>query len=294
MAAPRSLLSPLTRTTRLPPSFRPYTIPRRLSSTSLPTYEHITLTTPAPKVGQITLNRPKALNALCTPLINDLNSALATLRTNPDIHAVVLTGSPKAFAAGADIKEMAPLTFAQAYRDDFILNWSDLTLFPKPIIAAVNGYALGGGCELAMMCDIIYAHRGATFGQPEIKLGVIPGAGGSQRLTRAVGKSKAMEIILTGENFSGEEAERWGLVSKVFETPEETVEAAVRTAGKIAGFSRVAVKAGKEVVNKSQDLGLRDGVEFERRVFHGLFGSQDQKEGMEAFAGKRKAEWRHE
>ncbi|KAF4550915.1 Enoyl-CoA hydratase/isomerase-like protein 1 [Elsinoe fawcettii] len=294
MACSRALLTPLTRTTRLLPSFRPSTLPRFSSTTSLPTYEHLTLSTAAPQVAQVTLNRPKALNALCTPLISDLNAALHHLASTPTIHAVVLTGSPKAFAAGADIKEMAPLTFSSAFRDDFILPWSNLTLFPKPIVAAVNGYALGGGCELAMMCDIIYAHRSATFGQPEIKLGTIPGAGGSQRLTRAVGKSKAMEIILTGENFSGEQAEKWGLVSKVFETPEETVEAAVKTAGKIAGYSRVAVKAGKEVVNKSQELGLRDGVEFERRLFHGLFGSRDQKEGMEAFAGKRKAEWTHE
>ncbi|TKX26340.1 enoyl-CoA isomerase/hydratase-2 [Elsinoe australis] len=296
MSTPRALLTTLTRGARLP-AFAPSTLPRlatRASSTQSQTYEHLTLTTPAPKVAQITLNRPKALNALCTPLIADLNACLSALRTDPTIHAVVLTGSPKAFAAGADIKEMAPLTFSKAYGEDFIQSWSDLTLFPKPIIAAVNGYALGGGCELAMMCDIIYASKTATFGQPEIKLGTIPGAGGSQRLTRAVGKSKAMEIILTGENFSGEEAERWGLVSRTFESAEETVGAAVKTAEKIAGFSRVAVKAGKEVVNRSQELGLRDGVEYERRVFHSLFGSQDQKEGMEAFAGKRKASWKHE
>ncbi|PNS20746.1 Enoyl-CoA hydratase, mitochondrial [Sphaceloma murrayae] len=295
MATQRTLLRALSQRGATA-SFRPSTLPRittRLSST-LPTYEHLTLTTPAPKVAQITLNRPKALNALCTPLINDLNSALTSLRADTSIHAVVLTGSPRAFAAGADIKEMAPLTFATAYGEDFITSWSNITAFPKPIIAAVNGYALGGGCELAMMCDIIYAGRDATFGQPEIKLGVIPGAGGSQRLTRAVGKSRAMEIILTGENFSGEEAERWGLVSKTFGTAEETVAAAVKTAAKIAGYGRVAVKAAKEVVNRSQEAGLRDGVEFERRVFHGLFGTKDQKEGMEAFAGKRKAEWKHE
>ncbi|KAF2153810.1 ClpP/crotonase [Myriangium duriaei CBS 260.36] len=289
----------LTRSTaRIAPSFRPSTIPRiaRRSESSLSqqTYEHITVSEPRPKVALITLNRPKALNALCTPLINDLNSALSFLRTNSNIHAVVLTGSQKAFAAGADIKEMAPLTFGDAYGNDFITSWSDVTLFPKPIIAAVNGYALGGGCELAMMCDVIYANKAATFGQPEIKLGVVPGAGGSQRLTKAIGKSKAMELILTGDNFSGEQAERWGLVAKTFDSAEETVEGALKTAEKIAGYSRVAVKACKEVVNKSQDLGIKEGVEFERRVFHGLFGSKDQKEGMQAFAAKKKAEWSHE
>ncbi|GAM87984.1 hypothetical protein ANO11243_060130 [Dothideomycetidae sp. 11243] len=189
---------------------------------------------------------------------------------------------------------MAPLTFGEAYGRDFIASWSDVTLFPKPIIAAVNGYALGGGCELAMMCDVIYANKGATFGQPEIKLGVVPGAGGSQRLTKAIGKSKAMELILTGDNFSGEQAERWGLVAKTFDSAEETVEGALKTAEKIASYSRVAVKACKEVVNKSQDLGIKEGVEYERRVFHALFGSKDQKEGMQAFAAKKKAEWKHE
>jgi enoyl-CoA hydratase len=209
---------------------------------------------------------------------------------------------------------MKDLSFATAYTTNFIAPWSEALgaggWLGKPIIAAVNGYALGGGCELAMMCDILYCSTSATFGQPEIKLGVIPGAGGSQRLTRAVGKSRAMEICLTGETFSGTQAAEWGLASKVFETPDECVEAAVKTAGKIAGYSRVAVKAVKEVVGKSQELGLREGVEFERRLFHGLFGSRDQKIGefgvvesemcvlivigMTAFANKEKAEWTHE
>jgi enoyl-CoA hydratase len=192
----------------------------------------------------------------------------------------VLTGSERAFAAGADIKEMKDKTFADAYGADFIELWSDLTTrVKKPVISAVNGYALGGGCELAMMADIMYCSKGATFGQPEVKLGVIPGAGGSQRLTRAVGKSRAMEIILTGDTFSGVQAGEWGLAAKVFDTAEECVDGALNTAEKIAGFSRIAVKACKEVVNKSQQLPLTEGVEFERRLFHGLFGSRDQKIG---------------
>ena len=182
--------------------------------------------------------------------------------------------------AGADIKEMKDLTFSSAYSNDFIEMWSSMSsTIKKPVISAVNGYALGGGCELAMMTDIIYCSSSATFGQPEIKLGTIPGAGGSQRLTRAIGKSRAMELILTGDTFSGKQAAEWGLAAKVFETPEECVEGALATAEKIASYSRVAVKAGKEVVNKSQDLGIREGVEFERRVFHSLFGSRDQKIG---------------
>jgi enoyl-CoA hydratase len=182
--------------------------------------------------------------------------------------------------AGADIKEMKDLSFSTAYSTDFIEMWSSLsTQIKKPVISAVNGYALGGGCELAMMADIIYCSAGATFGQPEIKLGTIPGAGGSQRLTKAIGKSRAMELVLTGDNFSGKQAGEWGLAAKVFETPQECLDGAVGAAEKIASYSRLAVKAGKEVVNKSQDLGIREGVEFERRVFHSLFGSKDQKIG---------------
>lgn len=239
----------------------------------------------------ITLNRPKALNALATPLFRELNDALTTFEEDKDTGAVIITGSEKAFAAGADIKEMAPLSFSDAYTNNFIASWSYLTALRKPIIAAVSGYALGGGCELAMMCDILYCTSSATFGQPEIKLGVVPGAGGSQRLTRAVGKSKAMELILTGENFSGKDAGEWGLAAKVFENKDQLLEGAIKTAEKIAGNSRVAVVAAKEVVNKSQELSLREGVEFERRIFHGLFGSKDQKIGMTAFSEKKKPEW---
>jgi len=175
---------------------------------------------------------------------------------------------------------MKDLTFSQAYTTDFIEMWSAMaSQIKKPIISAVNGHALGGGCELAMMADIMYCSTSANFGQPEIKLGTIPGAGGSQRLTRAIGKSKAMELILTGNNFSGAQAEQWGLAAKCFDSAQECLDGAIATASKIASYSKVAVKAGKEVVNKSQDLGIREGVEYERRVFHALFGSQDQKIG---------------
>ena len=220
------------------------------------------------------------MNALSSALFKELNHALSQFDNDKDIGAIVLTGSEKAFAAGADINEMKDLAFAKAYSEDFIEDWSlQTSQIKKPIISAVNGYALGGGCELAMMADIMYCSSSATFGQPEIKLGTIPGAGGSQRLTRAIGKSKAMELILTGRNFNGKQAWDWGLAARLFETPQECVDGAVETAAKIASFSRVAVKAAKEVVNKSQELGVREGVEYERRVFHSLFGSKDQKIG---------------
>jgi enoyl-CoA hydratase len=240
----------------------------------------------------VTLNRPKALNALCTPLITELNQALAAFDASADVRAILLTGSQKAFAAGADIKEMAPLTFSEAYTTSFIESWSSLTTnVKKPIIAAVSGHALGGGCELALMSDILYCTENANFGQPEIKLGTIPGAGGSQRLTRAIGKARAMELILTGKNFTGKEAGEWGVAARTFATWDELLEGSLKTAEIIASYSKVAVMAAKEVVNKSQDLPLRDGVEYERRVFHSLFGSNDQKVGMKAFAEKKKAEW---
>ncbi|KAK0646331.1 ClpP/crotonase-like domain-containing protein [Cercophora newfieldiana] len=280
--------------TRIP--FQPSTLPRvvRSYSSAPTTYSYLEVSEPRPGVGQVTLSRPKALNALSTPLITELNSVLQSLSTSPTIGAIILTGSPKAFAAGADIKEMAPLTFSSAYTNSFIESWSDLTTtVKKPILAAVSGYALGGGCELALMCDLIYCTTGATFGQPEIKLGTVPGAGGSQRLTRAVGKSKAMELILTGKFFSGEEAEKWGVAARAFATHEELMASVLDTAETIASYSKVAVMAAKEVVNKSQDLALRDGVEYERRVFHSLFGSEDQKIGMKAFAEKQKPEWKH-
>ena len=222
-----------------------------------------------------------------------------------------MTGSEKAFAAGADIKEMKDLTFSKAYMEDFIEAWSlQTSQIKKPIICAVNGHALGGGCELAMMADIMYCSTSARFGQPEIKLGVIPGAGGSQRLTRAIGKAKAMDIILTGKTFTGKEAAEWGLAARVFESAQECVDGAVETAATISAYSRVAVKAAKDVVNKSQELGVREGVEYERKAFHSLFGSRDQKigklshadvahdskrlmclVGMTAFIEKKPPEW---
>ncbi|RYP90965.1 hypothetical protein DL770_002881 [Monosporascus sp. CRB-9-2] len=243
----------------------------------------------------VTLNRPKALNALSTPLITELNQALLEFNSSDSVSVILLTGSQKAFAAGADIKEMAPLTFSKAYTQSFIESWSQLTTqVKKPIIAAVSGHALGGGCELAMMADILYCTESANFGQPEIKLGTIPGAGGSQRLARAIGKSRAMELILTGKSFTGAEAAQWGLAAKAFPSYEALMEGALKTAETIASYSKVAIIGAKEVVNKSQDLPLRDGVEYERRVFHGIFGSHDQKIGMKAFAEKQKPEWTHE
>ncbi|ORY02919.1 ClpP/crotonase-like domain-containing protein [Clohesyomyces aquaticus] len=282
--------------TRVASQFRTASFPKLVRTYAEgKSYEHLLVSSPKPGVGLVQLNRPKALNALSTPLILELNSALRGFQADSSIGAIVLTGSNKAFAAGADIKEMKDLTFSAAYGSDFIESWSHLVTFlKKPLITAVNGYALGGGCELAMMGDIMYCSTSAVFGQPEIKLGVIPGAGGSQRLTKAIGKSRAMEAILTGDNISGKQAGEWGLVAKVFETPEECTEGAIAQAAKIASFSQIAVKAAKEVVNKSQDLGIREGVEFERRVFHGLFGSKDQKIGMGAFAAKQKPEWSNE
>ncbi|KAI4108429.1 MAG: hypothetical protein L6R37_001033 [Teloschistes peruensis] len=265
------------------------------SSTAQSAYENILVTAPKPGVGLITLNRPRALNALSTALFQELNTALRQLDDDKSTGAIVLTGSEKAFAAGADIKEMKDLSFSEAFNTNFISSWSStIPGIRTPLIAAVNGHALGGGCELALMADIIYCSSTAALGQPEIKLGIIPGAGGSQRLTRAIGKSRAMELILTGKSFSGTEAGQWGVAARVFDTAEACVQGAIDTAVKIAGMSSLSVKAAKEVVNKSHDLSLRDGLDYERRVFHGLFGSRDQKIGMAAFAEKKKPEWSHE
>ncbi|KAI1246841.1 hypothetical protein MGN70_010724 [Eutypa lata] len=273
----------------LPPIARPF------SAAVGKSYEFIQTSEPKPGVGQVTLNRPKALNALSTPLITELNEALLDFNASDNVKVIILTGSQKAFAAGADIKEMAPLTFSKAYTQSFIESWSQLTTqIKKPIIAAVSGHALGGGCELSMMADILYCTETANFGQPEIKLGTIPGAGGSQRLTRAIGKSRAMELILTGRSFTGVEAAQWGLAAKAFPSYEALMEGTLKTAETIASYSKVAIIGAKEVVNKSQDLPLRDGVEYERRVFHSIFGSQDQKIGMKAFAEKQKPEWTNE
>lgn len=244
-------------------------------------------------VGLITLNRPKALNALCAQLIEELGRALDDMEADEEIGAVVLTGSEKAFAAGADIKEMASKSFMDAYLNDFItVGWERISTCRKPIIAAVSGYALGGGCEVAMMCDFILASDTAKFGQPEITIGTIPGSGGTQRLTRFVGKSKAMEMCLTGRLMTAEEAERSGLVSRIV-PQDELLDEALKTATKIAELSRPAVFMAKEAVNKAYETTLAEGVKFERRLFHATFATEDQKEGMAAFSEKRTPQWKN-
>src|SRR6516225_4235680 len=242
-------------------------------------------------VGLVRLNRPQALNALSAALIEDLNAALEAFEADPAIGAIVLTGSEKAFAAGADIKEMQDKTFAGAFLGDFISRWERLAHVRKPVVAAVAGFALGGGCEIAMMCDFILAADTAKFGQPEIKLGVIPGAGGTQRLTRAVGKSKAMEMILTGRTMDAAEAERANLVSRVF-PPDQLLPEALKIAERIATLSPVAVALAKQAVNRAFETTLAEGVRHERALFLSLFGTADQREGMAAFIEKRKPAFR--
>ena len=238
-------------------------------------------------VGIITLDRPKQLNALNGPLMVQLGDALKAFDANPDIGCMIITGSEKSFAAGADIGAMATYTFADVYNNDYITrDWETIRSIRKPVIAAVSGFALGGGCELAMMCDFIIAADNAKFGQPEIKLGIIPGAGGTQRLPRAVSKSKAMDLVLTGRMMNAEEAERAGLVSRVVPL-DKLMDEALGAALTIAGYGLPAVMAAKESVNRAFESGLADGVMFERRLFHGLFGTEDQQEGMAAFVEKR-------
>ncbi len=245
------------------------------------------------RVGLITLNRPKALNALCDQLMTELGEALRDFDANPAVGAIVVTGSEKAFAAGADIKEMKDRDFPAVYFDDFIgKRWEDVLRIQKPVIAAVAGFALGGGCELAMMCDLILAADTAKFGQPEINLGIIPGAGGSQRLTRAIGKSKAMEMILTARMMDAAEAERANLVCRVVPAADLLPEA-LKMGEKIASLSAPSVAMAKEAVNAAFETTLRDGVRLERRLFQSLFATEDQKEGMAAFAEKRKPAFRH-
>ena len=255
------------------------------------TYENI-LVEIHDRVALVRLNRPKALNALCTPLMDELNAALLGFDKDPNIGCIVLTGSEKAFAAGADIKEMQPKTYMSAYIEDFITSWEGVGNRRKPIIAAVAGYALGGGCELAMMCDFILAADNAKFGQPEITLGVVPGAGGTQRLTRYVGKSKAMELCLTGRMMDAAEAERSGLVSRVVPAAD-LIDEAMKTAKKIAALSMPVVMLAKDCVNRAFETTLTEGVRFERRVFHSVFGTEDQKEGMQAFIDKRPPAFKH-
>jgi len=250
-------------------------------------YEFIQVTTEADQVGVITLNRPKQLNALNGELMVELGHALKAFDADSKIGCIIITGNEKAFAAGADIAAMANFSFADVYNHDFITrDWETIRSIRKPVVAAVSGFALGGGCELAMMCDFIIAADNAKFGQPEIKLGIIPGAGGTQRLPRAIGKAKAMDLALTGRMMNVEEAERSGLVSRVVpldKLMEETLSAALV----ICNHSQLAVKAAKESVNRAFESSLSDGVMFERRIFHALFATDDQKEGMDAFLNKR-------
>jgi enoyl-CoA hydratase len=245
------------------------------------------------RVGLITFNRPKALNALCDQLVAELGQALDEFEGDDAIGAILLTGSEKAFAAGADIKEMKDRTFVDVYRSDFITRgWERIAQCRKPVIAAVAGYALGGGCEMAMMCDIILAAENAKFGQPEITLGVLPGAGGTQRLTRLVGKAKAMEMCLSGRMMDAAEAERSGLVSRVVPT-EQLLEEALKLAERIAGMSAPIALMVKEAVNRAYETTLAEGIRFERRLFHAAFATEDQKEGMAAFVEKRQAAFKN-
>lgn len=255
-------------------------------------YENILVTTDG-RVGLITLNRPKALNALNDALMNELGAALLAFDADDAIGAIIITGSEKAFAAGADIGAMATWSYMDVYKSDYITrNWETLRRIRKPVIAAVAGFALGGGCELAMMCDIILAAQTAKFGQPEVKLGIMPGAGGTQRLPRAVSKAKAMDMCLTSRMMDAAEAERAGLVSRVV-APEQLLSEAIAAAKTIADFSLPVVMMIKESVNRAYETTLSEGVLYERRVFHSLFATEDQKEGMAAFVAKRKADFKH-
>jgi enoyl-CoA hydratase len=254
-------------------------------------YETI-LVSRSERVGTITLNRPEALNALNSQVMVEVTGAAAELDADPGIGAIIITGSAKAFAAGADIKEMATLSFSEVFEADFFAAWSALAAVRTPLIAAVAGYALGGGCELAMMCDVLIAADTAKFGQPEIKLGVLPGMGGSQRLTRAVGKARAMDMILTGRTIDAAEAERSGLVSRVVSADDLLTEAtAVATA--ISQMSRSASRMAKEAVNRAFESSLAEGLIYERRLFHSAFATDDQSEGMAAFSEKRPPDFTH-
>ncbi|BBY31441.1 enoyl-CoA hydratase [Mycolicibacterium sediminis] len=254
-------------------------------------YETI-LVTRVDRVATITLNRPKALNALNSQVMVEVTAAARELDDDADVGAIVVTGSAKAFAAGADIKEMSDLSFADVYSSDFFGAWSGFAATRTPTIAAVAGYALGGGCELAMMCDVLIAADTAKFGQPEIKLGVLPGMGGSQRLTRAIGKAKAMDLILTGRTMDAEEAERAGLVSRIVPA-DSLLDEAAAVAATIAGMSLSASRMAKEAVNRAFESTLAEGLLYERRLFHSAFATDDQSEGMAAFVEKRPPNFTH-
>ncbi|XP_045487784.1 probable enoyl-CoA hydratase, mitochondrial [Pieris rapae] len=253
-----------------------------------PQYENIKIEVVGEKknVGLIQLHRPKALNALCKPLFQELGKAVKDFDADKEIAAIIITGNEKAFAAGADIKEMQNNTYSSNTREGFLKEWEDVSNCGKPVIAAVNGFALGGGCELAMLCDIIYAGENAKFGQPEINIGTIPGAGGTQRLPRYVGKSKAMEIVLTGNFFGAHEAEKMGLVSKVFPV-EKLLEETIKLAERIGTHSPLIVKMAKQSVNQAYETTLKTGLQFEKSLFYGTFATGDRQEGMNAFIEKR-------
>ena len=256
------------------------------------TYETI-LVDRQDRVAKITLNRPKALNALNGQVMSEVTTAAAELDADEGVGAIILTGSEKAFAAGADIQAMAPYGFADAYTQGLITrNWETMRQVKKPVIAAVAGFALGGGCEVAMMCGIVIAADTAKFGQPEIKLGIIPGAGGTQRLPRAVGKAKAMDLVLTARMMDAAEAERCGLVSRVVPAAE-LLDVALAAAETICAFSAPSVRMAKEAVNRSFEVPLTDGIAFERHLFHSLFATEDKNEGMAAFLAKRKADFKN-
>jgi enoyl-CoA hydratase len=254
-------------------------------------YQNIIVETKG-RVGVIRLNRPQALNALNRALAAELGQAIDAFEANDKIGCLLITGNEKAFAAGADIKEMADMTFIEAFLGNFVSTWDRVARTRKPVVAAVAGFALGGGCELAMQCDLIIAADSAKFGQPEIKLGVIPGIGGTQRLTRAVGKAKAMDLILTGRMMDAAEAAISGLVARVVPAAN-LMEEAIKVADTIANMSLPSVLAAKESVKRAFESSLAEGVIFERRIFHSLFATDDQKEGMKAFIEKRKPEWKH-
>ncbi|KAG2356369.1 putative enoyl-CoA hydratase precursor, mitochondrial [Suillus spraguei] len=254
-------------------------------------YANVLVSRPSPGVALITLNRPKALNALNAAHFQDISDAMKEVDEDASVGAMILTGSERAFAAGADIKEMKDKSFAEAYTTNFLADWEVIAKLKKPVIAAVSGYALGGGLELALQADILLAAPSAQLGQPEVNLGVIPGGGGTQRLARLIGKSRAMELVLTGRIIGADEAERWGIVRVVREG--SVVDEAVKVASDIASKGRIAVGAGKEAVNAAFEMSLAEGLRFEKRLFHALFSTKDQKEGMAAFSEKRKAEWTH-
>ncbi|UXI18226.1 nascent polypeptide-associated complex subunit alpha [Sarcoptes scabiei] len=267
-------------------AFNHYTHHRYFSSKA---YEYITVDRKGAKqnVGLVTLNRPKALNALCAGLVKEVIDAIYHFDQDKNIAAMVLTGSEKAFAAGADIKEMSDKNFSDVFTGSFLSFWDDITKVSKPIIAAVNGYALGGGCEISMMCDIIYAGDKARFGQPEILIGTIPGAGGTQRLTRMIGKSRAMEMVLTGNQITAQEAYEYGLVSKVYPA-DQVVDKAIELGEKIGENSKLIVAMCKASVNYAYETTLKQGLETEKRLFHATFATNDRREGMAAFIEKRK------